>query len=132
MITRHNEYIIHKSRPCSFPDSRSVFRSIYGSRETPSRPCDQTQITPSSTKSDIDILRENEEIFQFCPPEKKNMTKILDGLPPFKFNFIVNYVSICSVKTSNSRPTTCSRSPLSVVSTFSLEGIFIMFLLSIT
>ena len=37
MITRHSEYIIHKSRPysMSFPDSRSIFRSIHGSSETP-------------------------------------------------------------------------------------------------
>ena len=40
-IMRHSEYIIHESRlySMSFPDSRSVFRSIHGSRETPSRPC---------------------------------------------------------------------------------------------
>ena len=52
---------------------------------------DQTQNTPSTSKSDSDLLRENEAIFRFCPPEG-NMTKSLDGLPPFTFNSIVRYV----------------------------------------
>ena len=47
---------------------------------------DQTQNTPSTSKSDSDLLRENEAIFRFCPPEG-NMTKSLDGLvnPAFPF-----------------------------------------------
>ena len=40
-ITRHSIYIIHQSPMyfMRFPNSRSVYRSIHGSRETPSRPC---------------------------------------------------------------------------------------------
>ena len=56
---------------------------------------EQAQVTQSSTKSDTDLLRENEEISQFCPPER-NMTKIFDGLPPFKINSIVKYVRTSS------------------------------------
>ena len=52
---------------------------------------DQSQDTPSSSKTDSDLLKENEEKFKFCPLEK-DMTKYLDGLPPFTFNSIVRYV----------------------------------------
>ena len=44
-----------------------------------------------SKKSDLDLLRENEEKFKFCPSEK-NMDKLLDDLPPFTYNTIVKYV----------------------------------------
>ena len=52
---------------------------------------DQSQGTPSSSKTDSDLLKENEEKFKFCPLEK-DMIKYLDGLPPFTFNSIVRYV----------------------------------------
>ena len=42
-------------------------------------------------KSDSDIVKENEERFRFCPPEKE-MDKMLDDLPPFTYNSIVKYV----------------------------------------
>lgn len=41
-------------------------------------------------KSDSEIVRENEEKFRFCPPEKE-MDKMLDDLPPFTYNSIVKY-----------------------------------------
>ena len=44
-----------------------------------------------SKKSDLDLVRENEEKFRFCPSEK-NMDKLLDDLPPFTYNTIVKYV----------------------------------------
>ena len=44
-----------------------------------------------SKKSDLDIVRENEEKFGFCPSEN-NMDKLLDDLPPFTYNTIVKYV----------------------------------------
>ena len=53
------------------PQRRSV--------DTTATQSDHTQVTQSSTKSDTDVLRENEEIFQFCPPER-NLRKIFDGL----------------------------------------------------
>ena len=37
------------------------------------------------------LLRGNEEKFRFCPSQK-NMDKLLDNLPPFKYNTIVKYV----------------------------------------
>ena len=43
-----------------------------------------------SKKSDLDLLRENEEKFRFCGSEK-NMDKLLDDLPPFTYNTIVKY-----------------------------------------
>ena len=49
--------------------------------DTTATQSDQTQVTQSSTKSDTDLLREIEKIFQFSPPER-NMTKIFDGLLP--------------------------------------------------
>ena len=42
-------------------------------------------------KSDVELLRENEEKFKFCPSEK-DMKKFLDGLPPFTYNSVVKYV----------------------------------------
>ena len=53
------------------PQRRSV--------DTTATQSDHTQVMQSSTKSDTDVLRENEEIFQFCPPER-NLRKIFDGL----------------------------------------------------
>ena len=44
-----------------------------------------------SKKSDLDLVRKNEEKFRFCPSEK-NMDKLLDDLPPFTYNTIVKYV----------------------------------------
>ena len=44
-----------------------------------------------SKKSDLDIVRETEEKFRFCPSEN-NMDKLLDNLPPFTYNTIVKYV----------------------------------------
>ena len=52
---------------------------------------DQSQGTLSSSKTDSDLLKENEEKFKFCPLEK-DMIKYLDGLPPFTFYSIVRYV----------------------------------------
>lgn len=42
-------------------------------------------------KSDSEIVRENEEKFRFCPPEKE-MDNMLDDLSPFTYNSIVKYV----------------------------------------
>ena len=42
-------------------------------------------------KRDLDLVRENEEKFRFCPSEK-NMDKLLGDLPPFTYNTIVKYV----------------------------------------
>jgi len=42
-------------------------------------------------KSDSEIVRENEEKFRSCPPEKE-LDKRLDDLPPFTYNSIVKYV----------------------------------------
>ena len=44
-----------------------------------------------SKKSDLDLVRENEEKFRFCPSEN-NMDKLLDDLPSFPYNTIVKYV----------------------------------------
>lgn len=80
----------------------------------------QGQIT-SSTKSDSDLLRENEEIFQFCPPER-NMTKILDGLPPFTFNSIVKYVRTSSGKNIKQSPDYMVMKPFERGVNFFMEG----------
>ena len=40
-----------------------------------------------SKKSRLDLVRENEERFRFCPSEK-NMDKLLDDLSPFTYNAI--------------------------------------------
>ena len=44
-----------------------------------------------SKKSDLDIVRETEEKFRFCPSEN-NMDKLLDDLPPFTYNTIMKSV----------------------------------------
>lgn len=43
------------------------------------------------SKSDSDLVRENEEKFRFCPQEN-DMDKMLNDLPPFTFNSIVKYI----------------------------------------
>ena len=60
-------------------------------------PGDRTE----TRRSDWDLIRENEEIFRFCPSEG-NMIKMLDGLPPFTYNSIVKYV-----RTSGKNMQTC-------------------------
>ena len=42
-------------------------------------------------KSELDLVRENEEKFRFCPSDN-NMDKLLDDLLPFTYNTIVKYV----------------------------------------
>ena len=44
-----------------------------------------------SKKSDLNLVRENEEKFRFCSFEN-NIDKLLDNLPPFTYNTIVKYV----------------------------------------
>ena len=52
---------------------------------------DDQAASSQTKKSDSEIVRENEEKFRSCPPEKE-MDKILDDLPPFTYNTIVKYV----------------------------------------
>ena len=51
----------------------------------------QEQACAPTKKSDVELLRENEEKFKFCPSEK-DMKKCLDGLPPFTYNWVLKYV----------------------------------------
>ena len=45
------------------------------------------QARAPTKKSVVELLRENEEKFKFCPSEK-----CLDGLPPFTYSSVVKYV----------------------------------------
>jgi len=51
------------------------------------------QACAPTKKSDVQLLRENEEKFKFCP-SVKDMRKCLDGPPPFTYNSVVKYVRI--------------------------------------
>ena len=66
-ITRHSEYIIHESRlySMSFPDSRSVFWSIHGSRETPSRPWWVSVCTKITEKVKNDLKIPPQHLFHY-------------------------------------------------------------------
>ena len=48
------------------------------------------ELRARSKKSDLDLVRVNEEKFRFCPSEK-NMDKLLDDLPLITYNTIVKY-----------------------------------------
>ena len=49
------------------------------------------QACPPTKKSDVQLLRENEEKFKFCP-SVKDMRKCFDRPPPFTYNSVVKYV----------------------------------------
>ena len=90
---------------------------------------DQAQavsVSPVQTsKSDSDLVRDNEEKFRFCPQEK-DMDKMLDGLPPFTFNSIVKYIRN-SGKNIQHSPDYMVMKPLERGVNFLLKGISIMF-----
>ena len=49
-----------------------------------------------SKKSRLDLVRENEERFRFCPSEK-NMDKLQDDLSPFTYNALKVLKRFCNL-----------------------------------
>ena len=110
-LSRVKEVLANKSLPT---DDCQTANSVVSDDRAETLPPAQIK------KTDVELLRDNEEKFRFCPKED-NMNKCLEDLPTFTYNTIVRYVQT-SGKNIQSAPDYMVMKPFERGVSFFIEG----------